>query len=214
MHQDLNHYHLMVRYNDSSFEITEVFRHSNKSRNILAATVAEIKMSIQNRLEDKIKENPFYLTWKGKKLEPDTLKLRDIEVDGEKLPMHVPNTKTPIEVHLGTGHDVPSVVPDAASASDDENPDYNNLGREIQELEKKQQEERENKRNRAIEIDRQNQLKLEAYYAEQRAKNLEKKRLREAAAAASEGKGKRKGKRSKKRPIKRKPRSRTNKISI
>jgi hypothetical protein len=128
--------------------------------------------------------------------------------------MHVPNAKTPIVVHLGNGDEVPSVVPDIASASDDENPDYNNAGRQIQELEKKQQEERENKRNMQNELNRQNQLKLELYYAEQRAKNLEKKRLREAAAAASEGKGKGKGKRSKKRPIKRKPRSRTNKISI
>jgi hypothetical protein len=122
MHQDLNHYHLMVRYNDSSFEITEVFRHSNKSRNILAATVAEIKRSIRDRLLDTLKNNHFYLTWKGRKLEPDTLKLRDIEVDSERLPMHVPNVKTPIVVHLGNGHDVPSVVPDVASASDDENP--------------------------------------------------------------------------------------------
>jgi len=191
MHQDLNHYHLMVRYNDYGFEITEVFRHSNKSRNILAATVAEIKMSIRYRLEDKIKENPFYLTWKGKKLEPDTLKLRDIEVDGEKLPMHVQNTKNHIEVHLGNGDDVPSVVPDAASASDEEKPDYNNLGREIQEYENKKQEEYENKKKRLIEIEKQEQLKMEAYYAEQRAKNLEKKRLRE------EGKGK--GRRSKKK---------------
>jgi hypothetical protein len=214
MHYDLNHYHLMVKYNGYGFEISEVFRHSNRVRNITAATVAEIKRSIRDRLEDKIKDNLFYLTWKGRKLEPDTLKLRDIEVDGERLQMHVPNAKTPIVVHLGNGDEVPSVVPDIASASDDENPDYNNAGRQIQELEKKQQEERENKRNMQNELNRQNQLKLELYYAEQRAKNLEKKRLREAAAAASEGKGKGKGKRSKKRPIKRKPRSRTNKISI
>lgn len=201
MHPDLNHYHLKVRYDEYAFEISEVFRHSNRVRNITAATVAEIKRSIRDRLEDTLKDNLFYLTWKGKKLEPDTLKLRDIEVDGERLPMHVPNAKTPIVVHLGTGHDVPSVVPDAASASDDENPDYNNLGREIQELEKKQQEERENKRNRAIEIDRQNQQKLEAYYAEQRAKNLEKRREKEEAKRLTEGKGKRS---KKKRSIKRK----------
>ena len=166
MHQDLNHYHLMVRYNDYGFEISEVFRHSNQVRNILAATVAEIKRSIRDRFGDTLKDNHFYLTWKGRKLEPDTLKLRDIEVDGERLPMHVPNAKTPIEVHIGNGDEVPNVVPDIASASDDENPDYNNAGREALEYKKKQQDEIENKKKRQIEIDRQNQQKLEAYYAE------------------------------------------------
>ena len=66
MHQDLNHYHLLVRYDGYDFEISEVFRHSNRVRNIPAATVAEIKRSIRDRLEDKIKDNPFYLTWKGR----------------------------------------------------------------------------------------------------------------------------------------------------
>jgi len=191
MHQDLRHYHLLVRYDGYDFEISEVFRHSNRVRNIPAATVAEIKRSIRDRLEDKIKDNPFYLTWKGRKLEPDTLKLRDI---GETLPMHVPNAKNPIEVHLGNGDDVPSVVLDVASASDDENPDYNNAGRENQEYEKKQQEYEKNKKReieRRIEIDRQNQQKM---IDEQRAKNLEKRRQKEAAATERKG-GRRRSKR-------------------
>jgi hypothetical protein len=203
MHQDLRHYHLLVRYDGYDFEISEVFRHSNRVRNIPAATVAEIKRSIRDRLEDKIKDNPFYLTWKGRKLEPDTLKLRDI---GEGLPMHVPNAKNPIEVHLGNGDDVPSVVLDVASASDDENPDYNNAGRETQEYEKKQQEYEKNKKRemeRRMEIDRQ---KTEAYYAEQRAKNLEKRRQKEAAAAAAARKG---GRRRSKRRSKKRRNSRT-----
>lgn len=205
MHQDLRHYHLLVRYDGYDFEISEVFRHSNRVRNIPAATVAEIKRSIRDRLEDKIKDNPFYLTWKGRKLEPDTLKLRDI---GEGLPMHVPNAKNPIEVHLGNGDDVPSVVLDVASASDDENPDYNNAGRENQELEKKQQEYEKNKKRemeRRIEIDRQNQQKM---IDEQRAKNLEKRRQKEAAAAAAAAAAKKGGRKSKRRSI-RKRKTRT-----
>ena len=118
--------------------------------------------------------------------------MRDI---GETLPMHVPNAKNPIEVHLGNGDDVPSVVLDVASASDDENPDYNNAGRENQEY--------ENKKKRSIEIDRQNQQKM---IDEQRAKNLEKRRQKEAAAAATERKG---GKRRSKRRSIRKRKSHT-----
>ena len=199
MHHDLNHYHLKVSYNGRDSEISEVFRHSNRGRNIPAATVSEIKTSIRDRFGDTLKDNLFYLTWKGRKLEPDTLKLRDIEVDGERLPMHVPNAKTPIEVHLGNGDGVSSVVPDIASASDDENPDYNNAGRETQEYEKKQQENENNKKReleRRMELDR---VKMEAYYAEQRAKNLEKRREKEEAAKKltdakklTEGNGKRK----------------------
>ena len=76
-HEDLNHYHLLVTKPGSRIkEISEVFRHSNKERGIFSATVGEIKRSIHSKFDDddeKIKNNNFYLTWKGKKLEPDTL---------------------------------------------------------------------------------------------------------------------------------------------
>ena len=133
--EDLKHYHLLVQYGNRIFEISEVFRHSNKSRNIPTATVGEIKTNIHGRFDDdddKIKNNNFYLTWKGKKLEPDTLKIRDIEVDGERLPLHLQNIKNPIQIHIGNGNDVPSIVPDVASASDDEKTDYNQIGIENQ----------------------------------------------------------------------------------
>ena len=42
MHHDLNHYHLKVIYDGRDFEISEVFRHSNRGRNIPAATVSEM----------------------------------------------------------------------------------------------------------------------------------------------------------------------------
>lgn len=158
--EDLNHYHLLVKYNTRVFEISEVFRHSNTSRNISAATVAEIKMNIQSKLD--IELQGFYLTWKGQKLEPDTLKIRETG-----LPLHVQNMKDPIEMHIGNGNDVPNIVPEVASDSDDENPDYNNVG--IQKKEKEAQNKIKN-----------HELKMEAVIAVQRAKNLEKRRIRES----------------------------------
>jgi hypothetical protein len=183
--EDLKHYHLLVQYGNRIFEISEVFRHSNKSRNISTATVGEIKTNIHGRFDDdddKIKNNNFYLTWKGKKLEPDTLKIRDIEVDGERLPLHLQNTKNPIEIHFGNGNDVPSIVPDVASASDDEKTDYNQIG---------------------IENQKKNQNKPQNYIEEQRAKNLEKKRQREEEANKKLAKGEgKKSKATKKRFVK------------
>ena len=183
--EDLKHYHLLVQYGNRIFEISEVFRHSNKSRNISTATVGEIKTNIHGRFDDdddKIKNNNFYLMWKGKKLEPDTLKIRDIEVDGERLPLHLQNTKNPIEIHFGNGNDVPSIVPDVASASDDEKTDYNQIG---------------------IENQKKNQNKPQNYIEEQRAKNLEKKRQREEEANKKLAKGEgKKSKATKKRFVK------------
>ena len=182
--EDLKHYHLLVQYGHRTFEISEVFRHSNKSRNIPTATVGEIKTNIHGRFDDdnEIKNNNFYLTWKGKKLEPDTLKIRDIEVDGERLPLHLQNIKNPIQIHIGNGNDVPSIVPDVASASDDEKTDYNQIG---------------------IENQKKNQNKPQNYIEEQRAKNLEKKRQREEEANKKLAKGEgKKSKATKKRFVK------------
>ena len=190
-HEDLNHYHLLVTKPGSRIqEISEVFRHSNKERGIFSATVGEIKGNIHSKFDDddeEIKNNNFYLTWKGKKLEPDTLKIRDIEVDGERLPLHKQNINNPIEIHIGDGNDVPSIVSNDASASDDENPDYNETG-----IQNKQRDNLAVQRPQTTADQRTadqrladqriaNQLKIDENIQHIRAQNLEKRRLREQA---------------------------------
>ena len=178
---DLKHYHLQVKYGARVHEITEVFRHSNKRRDIDTATVAEIKNKVQSKI-DEVKNNIFYLTWKGKKLEPDTLKIRDIKVDGERLPLYTMK-EDPIEIHIGNGDDVPSINPSYASESDDEKsdliPDFihkrkqkEEENQKEEEKQKKQKEEENQKKQNKTTI---HELRMKATVADTRAGNLNKK---------------------------------------
>ena len=173
---DLKHYHLQVKYGARVYEITEVFRHSNKPRNIDTATVAEIKNKVQSKV-DGLEENNFYLTWKGKKLEPDTLKIRDIKVDGERLPLYVMK-EDPIEIHIGNGDDVPSIEPSYASDSDDEKPDlvpdFIQKKKKKEEEKKKQKEEENQKKQNKTKI---HELQMKATVAETGAENLKRRGL-------------------------------------
>lgn len=174
---DLKHYHLQVKYGARVHEITEVFRHSNKPRNVDTATVAEIKNKVQSKV-DEVKNNIFYLTWKGKKLEPDTLKIRDIKVDGERLPLYTMK-EDPIEIHIGNGDDVPSIDPSYASDSDDEKPDlvpgFIDKRKKKEEEEKKQEKQKEEENQKKQNKTTIHELRMNAIAAETRAGNLKKK---------------------------------------
>ena len=80
--EDLPHYHLFVRSVPGSMvSIPELFRDDNVERDVDAATISDIKIS---------------LSWKDVILEPDTLLLRDVCVGSEKIALYVPNVKDPI----------------------------------------------------------------------------------------------------------------------
>jgi hypothetical protein len=89
--EDLPHYHLIVMEEGgcTKYEIPVLFRDDTES-----AMIMDIKVHIRNMLgfED------MRLLWKGRILEPDTLLVRDVCVDGEFLPLYVPNIKEPIVV--------------------------------------------------------------------------------------------------------------------
>ena len=94
--EDLPHYHLVVRpVQGSVLTIPELFRDDNSERGVDAATIGDIKTYLEDLMgwdnPDKIS-----LSWKGVILEPDTLLLRDVCVDGEKIALYVPNVKDPI----------------------------------------------------------------------------------------------------------------------
>ena len=173
---DLKHYHLQVKYGARVYEITEVFRHSNKPRDIDTATVAGIKEQIRSKV-DEVKNNMFYLTWRGKKLEPDTLKIRDIKVDGETIPLYV--MKDQIEIHIGNGDDVPSIDDNHASESDDEKTDY--IANWLHEKQKKEEKEKEKEEKEKEEKEKNKttiyELQMKATVAETGAENLKRRGL-------------------------------------
>jgi len=94
--EDLPHYHLIVMEEGgcAKYEIPVLFRDDNSERNIESATICDIKAHISNILG----LDGMCLLWKGCVLEPDTLLVRDVCVDGEFLPLYVPNISEPIIV--------------------------------------------------------------------------------------------------------------------
>lgn len=93
--EDLPHYHLIVMEEGgcAKYEIPVLFR-DNNDNNIKAAMICDIKEHIRNILGF---EN-MCLLWKGCVLEPDTLLVRDVCVDGEIFPLYVPNIREPIVI--------------------------------------------------------------------------------------------------------------------
>jgi hypothetical protein len=98
-HEDLEHYHLNVKDANTgrTIEIPEVFKVGKRSRNVTSADVKEVKIYAAERFY--LNPDEIFLSWKGFKLEPDQLKLRDIEVNGEKIRLYQPDTENPIIVH-------------------------------------------------------------------------------------------------------------------
>ena len=103
--EDLPHYHLLIKSAyGSTHEMPERFANTNLDRFINAATINDIKQYVidngLNRESGKPEPQPFTLFWKGKKLEDSNVKLRQIVVEGEKLPLYRPNRNDPIVVIL------------------------------------------------------------------------------------------------------------------
>ena len=96
--EDLEHYHLHVKdaRTGRSVEFPPVFRYGKKSRKITSANIEQLK----DIACDYFRYDPtnIFLSWKGCKLEPNDLKVRDIEVDGERIITYRPNM-IPIIVH-------------------------------------------------------------------------------------------------------------------
>ena len=94
--EDLPHYHLFVRpVPGSMISIPELFRDDSVERYVDAATIGDIKTYLKDLLGWDNPDN-ISLSWKSVVLEPDTLLLRDVCVDGEKIALYVPNMKDPI----------------------------------------------------------------------------------------------------------------------
>ncbi len=102
-HPDLPHYHLCIRRDYSGyggFEIpSPLFLNDCPERGVSAATLGDVKWYVRERYS---LETEFYLTWKGVVIGPDMMKLRDIEVDGQRIRLYVPDTEeATLVLHMG-----------------------------------------------------------------------------------------------------------------
>lgn len=99
-HPDLPHYHLCIRREYGGFEIpSPLFLNDCPERGVTAATLGDVKWYVNDRYS---LESDFYLCWKGVVLEPDTLKLSDIEVDGKRIRLYVPDPEeATLVLHMG-----------------------------------------------------------------------------------------------------------------
>lgn len=97
--EDLDHYHLYITNANTgqTKELPEIFKVGKKSRNISSADVNLLKVYASEKFY--LNPNEIFLSWKGIKLEPDSLKLRDIEVNGERIELYKPDITNPIIVH-------------------------------------------------------------------------------------------------------------------
>ena len=108
-HEDLKHYHLNLEFYGNGRAGVDVkhplFRKSNKNRDIKRATVRDIEEIAREIYQTEVGVNPFYLTWRNRILNSDE-KIRNIEVDGEKIPLFNSDPKNAIIVNLGNKPDV------------------------------------------------------------------------------------------------------------
>jgi hypothetical protein len=103
-HEDLKHYHLNLEFYGNGRAGVDVkrplFRKSNKNRNIKRATVRDIEEIAKKIYKTEIGGNPFYLTWRNRILNSDE-KIRNIKVDGKKIPLFNSDPKNAIIINLG-----------------------------------------------------------------------------------------------------------------
>jgi hypothetical protein len=106
-HPDLPHYHLCITrdYGNNAvyggFEIpSPLFLNDCPERGVSAATLGDVKWYVRDRYSI---ETEFYLCWKGVVLGPDTMKLSDIEVAGQRIRLYVPDPEeATLIVHMGS----------------------------------------------------------------------------------------------------------------
>ena len=97
--QKLQHYHLYIKFpNGSTKEMPEVFLKTETGEDG-SETSARVR-DIQNFVMDRGIEEPFTLFWKNRKLTDPDVKIRQIVVDGEKIPLYNGSFASPIFVKL------------------------------------------------------------------------------------------------------------------
>lgn len=111
-HQDLPHYHLGVFYRHANgantcFEIpSPLFRDDCLERDVYAATVADVRDYVRDRCFGDDPDPVFYITWRGLVLNANTMRLADIEVEGQRIRLYIPDREYgTVIVHRGSPPD-------------------------------------------------------------------------------------------------------------
>ena len=100
IYQDHPHYHLYIRtHYGATKEMPELFKYdiSGEQGNVTAATVQDIMQFVTTYTNVN---EPFTLFWKGMPLNDSAVKLRDIVVGGEEIPLYNGSIGCPIAVRL------------------------------------------------------------------------------------------------------------------
>lgn len=96
--ENLPHWHLYIKLpNGQTKEMYELFERTGTGNDyqVNSGTVGDI----YDYVEDEIgNSKPFTLYWNGKKIDDRSRKLRQIMVDGIKIPLYNDSNKTPIVV--------------------------------------------------------------------------------------------------------------------
>jgi hypothetical protein len=109
--EDVPHYHLFVKTpKGKTYELNVLHAKTSPAPldksdiGVNAVTIGILKQVIYDKTDYEAKD--ITLFWKGKALLDNNLKLRKIVVDGEKLPLYMPNNKDPIIIKLNTDLDL------------------------------------------------------------------------------------------------------------
>ena len=136
--EDVPHYHLIVQLpNGRRVELFALFAKSAKARpgineiDVTSATIGDLKTAIIDKEKgyswdvtlnksqpswimdpnNPGKTKPFTLFWKGKALLDDNMKIREIIVDNQRLPLHIHSKDiAPIILVLNEDLEYPSIV--------------------------------------------------------------------------------------------------------
>ena len=94
--EEFEHYHLLIKKPTGSVkEIDALFKDDHPEFGIKAGTIGDVR----KRVEHNERITNFKLVWNGRELDNDDEKIRDIEVNGEKFKLYIPDN-TPIEIIL------------------------------------------------------------------------------------------------------------------
>jgi len=118
--EDLPHWHLRIRMPSGATKLMgEAFERTGQGSDssVQSGTVRDIQYFVQDQ---GLAPGTFTLYWRGKKLDNPDIKIRQIVVDGQKIPLYDNSAADPIVVELNE-----SLPPEYVESHDLDLADYN-----------------------------------------------------------------------------------------
>jgi hypothetical protein len=118
--ENLPHWHLRIKMPSGAFKMmTDLFERTGQGRDssVKSGTVRDIQMFVEDQ---GLEPGSFTLYWKGKKLDNPDIKIRQIVVNGEKIPLYDNSASDPISVVFNS-----ELPPEFVESHDLDLADYN-----------------------------------------------------------------------------------------